>query len=809
MASFYDSFQRADNPASLGTSDSGVTWTTLAGTFGILAGQAYNPSGALSHATVDLGMSDCAVRWTLPTEQTASAVLIRCTNVNNLYYLRVNGGAYTLSKIVAGVFTQLVTGTLQSHSGDTLTVVCNGPKITWYVNGVLDTTWSDAFNQTETHFGVRCQDTNTRYSRMAAQALRAGGATWYVTPSGNWFGDGSLALPWDFRTAMASVTGIVSASDTVYVRGGNYETSGNPPVDVTLGTAVGPAVNVRRYPGDTWPRIYIGLWLRALCPGYVNFWGLQFLQDNIQRINNYRHDNPSYGDSGVILEAPNCQTHYCIVANNAAPNSAYFYGEQAIGSLVHMNLIYYNGFRDVFNGLPAGQAFYRQADDAGTQVYQTIDTCISCLNWQTGMQMQGGAAAHFAYAKTLNSLWFYGGYLGASYAAGQAIREILLGYSSASPTVHADQIYFDQNWCWPQPGSNHQQAVQLGYNNPDNTFVSWTNNRVQGYLTLKLFRNVEFYGNLQARETFNGLVSQVNWQAPINAYPSPVGLGYDHNAYYQGNDGVAGLGHFPFQSDNSGSNHEYKTVPLWNATTGYDAHSTLASYSAVPIQVGVYRNTYEPSALWPTPRAFVYVFNFQGASTASIDVSGCTGIGDSWAIYDWGQYELDSPTPIATGVYLGSPITLSLGVQSLPTLIADPVGARSQHDPLPTIPAGQPGAYIYAITSSGTPVTPIDTESPISGVVTFPGASIAAGGLKVGDRYYVCHSADLVPEKYGRQALTAGIWQGGDVSCSVVGAYPDAIGPFYLLKTLRTGTARVDNHAWEQLAYDANVRRTS
>lgn len=101
------------------------------------------------------------------------------------------------------------------------------------------------------------------------------------------------------------------------------------------------------------------------------------------------------------------------------------------------------------------------------------------------------------------------------------------------------------------------------------------------------------------------------------------------------------------------------------------------------------------------------------------------------------------------------------------------------------------------------------TGTVIGTTVTFLAAIIAAAGLAIGDRYFVCHYLDQTPEKFGRVVLNDGIWQGGDVFCDVSSAFPDSAGPFYLLYSGRSGTGITINHAWEQLAYDANVRRTS
>jgi hypothetical protein len=112
-----------------------------------------------------------------------------------------------------------------------------------------------------------------------------------------------------------------------------------------------------------------------------------------------------------------------------------------------------------------------------------------------------------------------------------------------------------------------------------------------------------------------------------------------------------------------------------------------------------------------------------------------------------------------------------------------------------------PGALILEQFSDGSGLV-------AGGFVTFTPEQ-AALVLNVGDRYYVAHTADLLPEKFKRVALTDGVWQGGAIFCDISAAYPDSTGQFYLFKTGTQGQLQGLLHQRPFLDSDATRRRNS
>src|SRR6266540_1785598 len=72
--------------------------------------------------------------------------------------------------------------------------------------------------------------------------------TFYASPTGTHSASGTLASPWDLRTALNS--SLIQPGDTVYLRGGVYYGKYNTPL---TGTAASP-ITIRSYPGE-WARL--------------------------------------------------------------------------------------------------------------------------------------------------------------------------------------------------------------------------------------------------------------------------------------------------------------------------------------------------------------------------------------------------------------------------------------------------------------------------------------------------------------------------------------------------------------------------
>jgi hypothetical protein len=141
-----DSFDRADNAASLGTADGGQVWSALVGTWGISANRAVKVSaGTHTYAVLESGLSNVSIQSRLgPTDllQTDTAgLMFRVQSAGNGLGCRLvlADQAIVLFKLVGGVFSQLASAAYSPSTATmVLRVACEGGTIRCYIN---DTLW--------------------------------------------------------------------------------------------------------------------------------------------------------------------------------------------------------------------------------------------------------------------------------------------------------------------------------------------------------------------------------------------------------------------------------------------------------------------------------------------------------------------------------------------------------------------------------------------------------------------------------------------------------------------------------------------
>ncbi len=157
----FDSFNRADNPSSMGDTDTGQTWVPNLGTWGIVGNEAYCIGVGQYTTVIETGVSDCTV--SVVTNALGSpGPCWRSTNDSN-YWIGAGG---TIYKRVAGAFT--VMGTIPFVAGDTISVTVSGPTHVVKVNGVPQLTIpSDSFNETATKHGLRSQAGTSRFDTFS------------------------------------------------------------------------------------------------------------------------------------------------------------------------------------------------------------------------------------------------------------------------------------------------------------------------------------------------------------------------------------------------------------------------------------------------------------------------------------------------------------------------------------------------------------------------------------------------------------------------------------------------------------------
>ncbi len=143
-----DSFDRPDDPSSLGTSPTGMMWRADAGTWGIVGGQAAPlvPAPGHSFAVVPLGNSDGAVQVQMAKVADGAGLVFRYQDPRN--YWAVTAAPYYATWVVSRTVdarTQVVanTGLSATHDGTTLAVRMTGDVIDVAVEAGVRKTISD------------------------------------------------------------------------------------------------------------------------------------------------------------------------------------------------------------------------------------------------------------------------------------------------------------------------------------------------------------------------------------------------------------------------------------------------------------------------------------------------------------------------------------------------------------------------------------------------------------------------------------------------------------------------------------------
>ena len=152
-----DTFTRADSALTLGNAETGQAWSALGGTWGISSNQAYAVNdGNDFYAVAESGLPDPIVEVTYAVVADTQRLVFRASDVNNLWIISNQSGAWKLLKRVTGAYTQVSTDyTAASANGDIVRVILRGATISVYINGTLRIgPVADSFNPTATHHGI-------------------------------------------------------------------------------------------------------------------------------------------------------------------------------------------------------------------------------------------------------------------------------------------------------------------------------------------------------------------------------------------------------------------------------------------------------------------------------------------------------------------------------------------------------------------------------------------------------------------------------------------------------------------------------
>lgn len=181
-----DSFNRADNPSSIGSTNGAgtldpVPWT-VTGILGITGNLVYSSSGN-GVGIIDLGNNNMDVQIVI-VDGTQASLYWRYIDANNFWLVDISGpfnaNTWTAYKVISGAFTQVGTGS-GAPNNSAWRAVANGTSIILYRDATQIFTLTDSQHQSATKGGFRLGHASSRADSWAASGI-AGTPQWRNYP---------------------------------------------------------------------------------------------------------------------------------------------------------------------------------------------------------------------------------------------------------------------------------------------------------------------------------------------------------------------------------------------------------------------------------------------------------------------------------------------------------------------------------------------------------------------------------------------------------------------------------------------------
>lgn len=438
---------------------------------------------------------------------------------------------------------------------------------------------------------------------------------WIVSPIGG-TGAGTFADPWSLAYAFNGAGGRILPGQTVWLRGGNY--IANTFTNTISGLAVSPIV-FKQYPGER-ATILGNLFNNGSYIWYQNFEvGSAFAYARINHIQ----------DDGVIgSKFINLIVHDG-TGNGIALNSS------AVGDEAYGNIIYNNGsLANSDHGIYAHNG-------PGTPPQLKLRDNIVFNNYAFNIQVYAETVGYLANILVDGNVCFN--------ANGITDRQ---GTDLLIDGIAASGIQFTNNYAYEinTALSNLLWAVNGG------TDIVATGNMLMGGGNKGMyFGPGGFLGDIRASTWTNARVQNntvyvVNPNGTAALVPTTVtNWIWDNNNYYRDPAATAWW-----------RNLVNQTFAAWKASTGLGATDTATTAVPTGTQVIVRPNAYEVG------RANIIIYNWAGAGSVSVDLSGVLAIGQAFTIVNAQDFY---GTPVVSGTYTG-PVSLPMAGITPPVPVA-------------------------------------------------------------------------------------------------------------------------------------------
>ena len=422
----------------------------------------------------------------------------------------------------------------------------------------------------------------------------------FVAPDGA--GDGDINNPASINDALSNEN--IRPGSTLYLRDGVYGNGGTETFEVLLQGTEDQPIEVRPYQSE---RVIIDGMFKAQYCSFVHWHDLEVTNSNTERY--YSGDN-QLRLGAFWVTAPGCKIINCIMYNTGHPPIGPTGGDHDFE--VYGCIFFYNGFYDL--------DWQTQFGNRGTPIYgqgsktdgqKIVEDCISFKNWNNGMKAWGDAA-------TVRNWTFRG-----NCCFNNPDMQLFVG----SMQVPVENIVVEEcfHYVITQLYGSFYGSTELGYRHGQtgknvscqkNLFWANCNTPDTGYpIIFSHWENIRFENNRVVGQNLAGCLVKYS-----NVARAPV-LDWDRNTYhgakfYMGDDIVS----------------PDKSFSQWQTELGVDANSSIAFSLPSQNLVFVRPNKYKSG------RANIYVANFEGLDSVSVDLSGVLEFGDLYIIRDVEDY---------------------------------------------------------------------------------------------------------------------------------------------------------------------------
>ncbi len=461
----------------------------------------------------------------------------------------------------------------------------------------------------------------------------------YVAPNGSASGNGSITSPWDLVTALNQPRGVFP-NDTIWLRGGTYRADF---VSNLTGQSGKPIV-LRQYPGE-----------RATIDGkfsimgnYATYWGFEVMYSDPARITSQIGPDPTNvprNDKAVTLIGKFNKLINLVVHDMG---DGIFATSNSEGAEIYGCVVYNSGWQGGDGGY--GNNLYMQNQGAQKRVLDNV----LFNSFLFGIQIYGSDQASIRNFYIQGNSIFGGGEPVAS-TYGNARNIVEWGGGAG---MHGD-ITYDQNSIFHRQGTDGAMQLNAAGALPGNN-LTFSNNIVHGQSFFAEWQNYTVTNNLFTSGTTPLSGQDVLISLRLLSGQSPSAHTWNNNTYMA----PAASTQLPFYLVSScAPNCNGLLFSAWRSATGYDANSSYISGAPTSNMVIVRPNQYESG------RGLITVWNWTGAPTVSVNVSGVLTAGQTFAIRH--VYNLFG-APVASGVYNGTAISIPLTGYTPPRPIGMP-----------------------------------------------------------------------------------------------------------------------------------------